>query len=212
MSQPRITVLIVDDHAMVRKGLALFIDSFPDLCLLGEAGDGEEAQRRCEELHPDIVLMDMVLPGMSGADATRAIRKRHGATQVIALTSFPEEGLVERALQAGAIGYLLKDVSADALAAAIRAAHMGRATLAPEATGALLQRMSRPTPPGQDLTRREREVIGLLVRGLTNYELAVALAVSPATAKAHVSNVISKLGVSNRTEVVALALQHNLAD
>jgi two-component system, NarL family, response regulator LiaR len=153
---PRLRVLLVDDHAMVRRGLAAFLRAFDDLALAGEAANGDEAVRRCAEVQPDVVLMDLVIPGMDAA--TRAIRECFPAVQVLALTSFRDEELVQRALQAGAIGYLLKNVSADNLASAIRAAHAGRPTLAPEATQALVHAAAQPPVPGQDLSPREREV------------------------------------------------------
>jgi two-component system, NarL family, response regulator LiaR len=203
-------VLLVDDHAMVRRGLAAFLKTFDDLELAGEAATGEEAVQRCAEAQPDVVLMDLMLPVMDGVAATRAIRERFPTVRIIALTSFREEGLVHRALQAGAIGYLLKNVSAEELAAAIRAAHAGRSTLAPEATQALVQAAVQPPVPGQDLSPREREVLALLVEGLNNRAIAARLVVSLSTAKAHVSNVLTKLGVTSRTEAVALAMRHHL--
>ena len=210
-SQP-IRVLLVDDHTMVRRGLATFLQVFGDLELAGEAATGEEAIQRCAELAPlpDVVLMDMVMPGMDGATATRAIRQRFPNVQVLALTSFKEEGLVQDALQAGAIGYLLKDVSADELAEAIRAAHAGRATLSPEATQALVRAISQPPTLGHDLTPREREVLALMIEGLGNNEIAATLVVSSSTIKSHVSNILSKLGVTSRTEAVALAVRHRI--
>jgi NarL family two-component system response regulator LiaR len=205
-----IRVVIVDDHDMVRRGLAAFLKAEADLELVGEARDGREALRVCEQLQPDIILMDLVMPEMSGAEATQSIRERCPEVQVIALTSFQERDLVQEALQAGAISYLLKNVSANELAEAIRAAYAGRPTLAPEAAQALIQTTGAGPALGDDLTAREREVLALMVEGLTNPQIAERLVVSRSTAKAHVSNILSKLGVSNRAEAIALALQHKL--
>jgi NarL family two-component system response regulator LiaR len=206
---PRIRVLVVDDHAMVRRGLATFLKVFDDLELAGEAASGQAAIELCVDLQPDVVLMDMLMPDMDGASATRLIRSQSETIQVIALTSFKEEILVQSALQAGAIGYLLKDVSGDQLAEAIRAAHAGRATLSPEAAQALVHAASQAPPPGLDLTERERAVLALMVEGLNNTQIAAKLTVSPSTVKSHV---LTKLGVASRTEAVTLALRTRLVD
>jgi NarL family two-component system response regulator LiaR len=195
---------------MVRRGLSTFLKVKPDLELVGEARNGQEALQVCEQVRPNVVLMDLVMPEMDGMAATRAIRDQWPQVQIIALTSFQERDLVQKALQAGAISYLLKNVSANDLAEAIRAAYAGRSTLAPEAIQALVQVERQPTVQDYDLTAREREVLALLVEGLSNPEIAERLSVSRSTAKAHVSNILSKLGVSNRAEAVAMAVQQNL--
>jgi two-component system, NarL family, response regulator LiaR len=205
-----IRVMLVDDHTMVRKGLATFLKAYDDLELAGEADSGKAAIQLCATLQPDVILMDMVMADMNGAAATRTIRQQFPNIQVLALTSFKEEELVKNALEAGAIGYLLKDVSADELVKAIRAAHAGRATLSPEAAQVLVHAASRPPTPGHDLTERERAVLALMVEGLNNTQIAGRLVVSPSTIKSHVSHILSKLGVTSRTEAVALALRHKL--
>ena len=205
-----IRVMLVDDHTMVRRGLATFLKVFDDLKLVGEAESGETAVQLCAEVLPDVILMDMVLPMMDGATATRAIRQQFPQVQVIALTSFKEGDLIKNALEAGAIGYLLKDVSVDELAQAIRAAHAGRATLSAEAAQALVQNANQPPTPGLDLTEREREVLALMIEGLSNTQIAGRLTVSPSTIKSHVSNILSKLGVASRTEAVTLALRNRI--
>jgi NarL family two-component system response regulator LiaR len=206
----RIRVLVVDDHPMVRRGLATFLKVYDDLEMAGEAASGQEAIQLCAELQPDVVLMDMVMPDMDGATATRLIRKQSSQVQVLALTSFKEETLVQSALKAGAIGYLLKDVSADDLAQAIRAAHAGRSTLSPEAAQALVHATSQGAETRIDLTDRELEVLSLLVDGLNNTQIAAKLTVSPSTVKSHVSSILAKLRVSSRTEAVTLALRNRL--
>lgn len=209
-SPSRIRVLVVDDHPMVRRGLATFLKVIDDMELVGEAASGEAAIQLCAQLQPDVVLMDMVMPDMDGEAATRLILKQTESIHVIALTSFKEEILIQSALRAGAIGYLLKDISADDLARAIRDAHAGRATLSPEAAQALVHAAGQPPKPGLDLTGREREVLTLMIEGLNNTQIAARLTVSPSTVKSHVSNILSKLGVASRTEAVTLALRNNV--
>ncbi|MEK6754111.1 MAG: response regulator transcription factor [Chloroflexota bacterium] len=205
-----IRVMLVDDHTMVRRGLATFLKVYDDLQLAGEAESGEAAVKLCDEVLPDVILMDMVMPIMDGATATRTIRQKFPQVQVIALTSFKEGELIKNALEAGAIGYLLKDVSADDLVRAIRSAHAGRATLSPEAAQSLVETANLPPPPGLDLTERERNVLTLMIEGLNNVQIAGRLTVSPSTIKSHVSNILSKLGVTSRTEAVTLALRNHI--
>jgi NarL family two-component system response regulator LiaR len=202
--------MVVDDHTMVRRGLATFLKVYDDLEIAGEASSGQAAIQLCAQLQPDVVLMDMVMPDMDGAAATRLIRQQSPLIQVLALTSFKEEILVQSALQAGAIGYLLKDVSADELAQAIRSAHAGRSTLSPEAAQVLVHAASQHPAPGINLTGREREVLTLMIEGLNNTQIAGRLTVSPSTVKSHVSNILSKLGASSRTEAVTLALRNRI--
>jgi len=209
-SSEKIRVFIVDDHAMVRKGLSLFLAANNDLELVGDASSGMEAINRFEQVQPDVILMDLVMPTMDGPTTISQLRDQYPDVKIIALTSFGDEQMVKSALEAGAIGYLLKDVSADKLAQAIRDAYVGRPTLAPEATQALIQSSTRPPKPGEDLTERERQVLTLMVDGLTNPEIADRLSVSRSTIKTHVSNILSKLEVSSRIEAVTIALQHKL--
>lgn len=212
MTEPKtIRVMLVDDHAVVRSGLSTFLMTCDDMELVGEASSGEQALAICQKVKPDVVLMDLVMSGMDGATATRLIREKCPEIQVIALTSFKEQELVQGALQAGAIGYLLKDLSADELANAIRAAYAGRPTLAPEAAQALIQTARRPAERiGFDLTEREREVLALMVQGLNNNQIAKRLVVSVSTAKFHVSSILAKLHATSRTEAVSIALQNRL--
>lgn len=206
-----IRVLLVDDHAVVRSGLSAFLIAYDDLELVGEASNGEKAVKECQRLKPDVVLMDLVMPGMDGATATGQIREKCPDTQVIALTSFKEKELVESALKAGAIGYLLKDVSATDLVNAIHAAVDGKPTLSTEAAQVLIQSTRAPAVKiGFDLTDREHEVLALMVTGMNNNQIAEELVISISTAKFHVSSILSKLGVTSRTEAVAFALQNNL--
>lgn len=205
-----IRVMIVDDHLLVRDGLKLLVSTFDDLEVVAVADDGQQAVELCENAQLDVVLMDIVMPNMDGPTATARIRESWPQVQVLALTSFVEEDLVQRAIGAGAIGYLLKKASADELAAAIRAAHQGRFTIDPDAMQVLVQFVHRPPPLGHDLTQREREVLVLLAEGLTNKEIAEKLTLSPATVRVYVSHILSKLGASNRTEAARLALEHGL--
>jgi NarL family two-component system response regulator LiaR len=207
-----IRVMIVDDHKMVRSGLSAFLSAYDDLELVAEAESGERAVALCHHARPDVVLMDLVMPKMNGAEATEAILMSCPDMKVIALTSYKDQTLVEGALKAGAIGYLLKNVEAEDLAKAIRQAYVGQPTLAPEAAQVLIQASRQPYKPGIDLTAREREVLVLLVEGRTNPEIAEILVVTKSTIKFHVSSILHKLQVSTRTEAVAKALQEGLLD
>jgi NarL family two-component system response regulator LiaR len=205
-----IRVMIVDDHDMVRRGLAAFLDIQTDLELVGEAKNGKAALHLCQHLQPDVVLMDLIMPEMDGVAAIQAIRQKWPHIQMIALTSFQEQELVQEALRAGAISYLLKNVSVHDLAAAIRSAYQGRSTIAPEATQALIQTAWQEPEPEYALTAREQEVLQLVVDGLNNPEIADKLGVSRATARTHVSHILAKLGVTNRAEAITTAFRHKL--
>jgi two-component system, NarL family, response regulator LiaR len=211
MHEPhRIRVMTVDDHELFRSGIRYLLLTFGDIELLAEAHSGEEALRLCEQARPDVILMDMMMSGMDGAQSTKAIRERYPDVQVLALTSFYDRELVQRAMQAGAIGYLLKGVSRDRLGEAIRSAYARQPTLSAEAVEALVGTPQPPGGLGRDLSQREREVLELLAEGLSNAEIAERLIVSVAAVKYHVSSILSKLGATNRTEAVALALQQDL--
>lgn len=204
-----IRVLIVDDHAMVRSGLRFFLLSMPDVTLIGEASNGREAVELCKRLEPDVVLMDLVMPEMDGIEAIRALRQRQPNVRMLALSSFQEAMRVQEALRAGAIGYLLKDVTADELGAAIRGAFSGRRSLSPEVAGALAEATAGALPE-TELTDRQLEVLRLLVAGMSNAEIARELTITVATARFHVSSILSRLGAANRAEAAALAVKRGL--
>lgn len=205
-----IRILIADDHSMVRSGLRNFIYGFDWLELVGEASNGVEAVEFCATHDVDVVLMDMLMPVMDGNEATRRIIALGLPVKIIILTSFHEQDLVEQALQAGATSYLLKNVDAEGLAAAIQAAHAGRATLAPEATEALIQATRQRSATGFDLTEREKEVLALLVKGASNNDISVKLSISLPTVKFHLKNIYTKLEAKSRVEAVTIALEHHL--
>jgi NarL family two-component system response regulator LiaR len=210
MENKPIKVLLVDDHAVVRSGLAAVLLTHDDLQLVAEAGSGEEAVRLTERYRPDVILMDLVMPGMDGVAATRAIHERWPDIKIIILTSFKEKDMVDGALKAGAMSYLLKNISADELVKAVRGGATGQARLSPEAAQVLIQEIRQPHQPGFDLTEREKEILKLMVEGMANSAIADKLVVSQSTVKFHVSNVLSKLGATSRTEAVSIALKQNL--
>jgi NarL family two-component system response regulator LiaR len=207
---PKIRVLSVDDHEIFRGGIEFMLLAFDDIELVGQAQSGEEALRMCAELEPNVILMDMMMPGMDGAATTQAVKQQYPHVQIIALTSFQEGDMVKRAMQAGAIGYLLKGVSIDELVAAIRAAIEGRPTLAVEATQALIQAATPPVKVDYELTQRQLDVLEHIVEGRSNIDIAERMVLSPSTVRHHVSEILSKLGASNRAEAAVIAMKHNL--
>jgi two-component system, NarL family, response regulator LiaR len=207
-----IKVVIVDDHELVRGGLETILGLFADIELVGQADSGAAAVAVCDRVQPDVVLMDLVMPGgMDGAETTETLLRTCPGAKVLALTSFSDPELIQRVLRAGALGCLLKNVSGQELAAAIRRAHGGVSTLAPEAADALVHAMASPADAHAPLTRREQEVLELMVEGLTNTEIADRLVVSLSTVKTHVSSIIAKLGASTRTEAATIAVREHLA-
>ncbi|MEH1868926.1 MAG: response regulator transcription factor [Nostoc sp.] len=201
-----IRVLLVDDHAIVRQGLAAMIENEPDMTVVGQAGDGQEAIAFYRQLQPDITLMDLRMPHMSGVDATIAICAEFTHARIIVLTTYDGDEDIYRALRAGAKGYLLKDAEPEALLNAIHIVHSGQQYIPSEVAAKLVQRMNNP-----ELSDREREVIHLMVDGLSNHDIGVALNITESTVKFHVNRILSKLGVSDRTQAVVTALKRGLA-
>jgi len=212
MSEDIIKVMIVDDHLLVRDGINLLLSTFDDIQVIGVVDSGEKALELSAQLQPDVILMDMVMPEQDGPASIERILKNFPEIKVIALTSFVEEDLVVRSIQAGAIGYLLKNVSADKLAEAIRAAALGQSTIESMAAQILLQTSQKPAQLGDNLTERERQVLALIAEGMTNKEIAQHLSLSYGTVRVYVSHVLAKLGVGNRTEAAKFALENNLVN
>lgn len=211
MADP-VRVLIVDDHQVVRRGLRTFLEVQEDIEVVGEAADGDEGVARAEELRPDIVLMDVKMPGTDGIEALRRLRELSNPARVLVVTSFTEQRTVVPALRAGAAGYVYKDVDPDALAGAIRSVHAGHVLLQPELAGALLSDgTGGGAGRGSALTDREREVLGLIADGRSNREIARGLVLSEKTVKTHVSNILMKLDLADRTQAALWAVRHGLA-
>ena len=208
-------VFLVDDHRVVRSGVAAYLAMVEDIEVVGEAADGQEALDRIAVLEPadalpDVVLMDLVMPGMDGITATRRIKSRWPAVEVVAVTSFVEESKVRGALEAGAAGYLLKDADADEVAAAVRAAVAGRMHLDPAVARILADSTRAPQQTGGSLTRRQREVLILIAEGSSNRQIAETLVVSERTARTHVSDILARLGLASRTQAALWAVQEGL--
>lgn len=202
-------VLIVDDHAVVRQGLRMFLGLDDELEIVGEAAGGEDAVRLASELRPDVVLMDLLMPGMDGIAATRAIRRAQPETEVLALTSALEDELIYQAIRAGAMGYLLKDTQGHELCQAIKAAAAGQVQLSPDAMARLMRHVDIATGPDA-LTARETEVLCLVATGMTNRQIGLELGIAEKTVKTHVSNVLSKLNAGSRTEAALYAARTGL--
>jgi NarL family two-component system response regulator LiaR len=205
-----IRILLADDHAVVRSGLSKFLLVNKDMELVAEASDGAEAIQLAGLRKPDVILMDLMMPGLDGISATREIHQKYPQIKVIALTSFSEQNMVQGALQAGAVGYLQKNVTAAELANAIRSAYAGRMTLSPEAAQALAESVTQSHLPGNELTERERDVLRCMVEGLNNNEISEKLVISLGTVKFHISNIFQKLGAGSRVEAVKMAIEQKM--
>ncbi len=207
----KIRLLLVDDHAVVRQGLKMFLQSEPDFDVIGEASNGLVAIEMVRQLRPDVVLMDLLMPGMNGVEATTIIRQEMPETEVIALTSVLEDNSVVGAIRAGATGYLLKDTDGPELIRAIKAAFEGQVQLSPKAAARLMREIRAPESP-EKLTEREVDVLRLLAQGLANKQIAHQLVIGEKTVKTHVSNILSKLGLSSRTQAALYATSIGLVE
>jgi DNA-binding NarL/FixJ family response regulator len=213
---PPIRVLIVDDHAVVRTGLKVFLDLQPDMEVVGEAADGSEGVAMARRLEPDVVLMDLLMPNMDGVTAIGRIKAERAETEIVTMTSFIEEEKVTSALEAGASGYVLKDAEAEEVAAAVRAAYAGEVHLDPAVARLLAQRMrDRKSPKdelAEPLTEREKDVLRLLGQGMSNKDIGATLFITERTARTYVSNILGKLGLASRTQAALYAVEHKLVD
>ncbi|MHB1375943.1 MAG: response regulator [Candidatus Humimicrobiaceae bacterium] len=205
-----IKVLIVDDHPMVRHGINILLGAYDDMEVIGEAENGKEAIEMCEEYKPDIVLMDLMMPEVNGIEATRKILENSSYIKVVTLTSFIDKKLIEDSLKAGAIGYVLKNISGDNLVTTIRDAYKGKSTLSSEASDFLISNLKTPKGTDYQLTTQEKIIMACLVEGLSNKKITQKLVLSLSTVKFHVSNILNKLGASSRAEAVSIALKNNL--
>jgi len=205
-----IKVLIVDDHPLVRHGIKTLLDVYDDIEVIGEAENGQEALEMCKKNKPDVVIMDLIMPGVNGIEATKEIMKNWSYIKVVTLTSFVDKKLIEDSLKAGAIGYVLKNISGDKLVATIRDANKGKSTLSSEASDFLISNIKKPPVADYQLTSQEKNILACLVEGLSNKKIAQKLVLSLSTVKFHVSNILNKLGVSSRTEAVSLAIKNKL--
>jgi two-component system, NarL family, response regulator LiaR len=205
-----IKVLIVDDHPLVRKGINILLGVYDDIEVVGEAENGREAIEICEKYNPDIVLMDLIMPEINGIEATRKILENWPSIKVIILTSYIDKKLIEDSLKAGAMGYILKNISGNKMVETIRDANKGKSTLSSEASDFLISNLKNPAVPNYQLTGQEKNILSDLVQGMSNKKIAQKQVLSLSTVKFHVSNIISKLGVSNRSEAISIALKNRL--
>lgn len=205
-----IKVLIADDHLMVRQGIKALLNLYDDIEVIGEAENGREASEMCEEYRPDIVLMDLIMPEVNGIDAVKDILNNRPNTKIVILTSFADKELIEESLKAGAIGYVLKNISGDDLVATIRDAYHGKPALSSEASNFLISNLKNPQVGAYNLTNQEKNILACMVEGLSNKNIARKLVLSISTVKFHVSNILNKLGASNRAEAVSIALKNKL--
>ncbi len=205
-----IKVLIVDDHPLVRKGINILLGVYDGIEVVGEAENGREAIEICEKYNPDIVLMDLIMPEIDGIEATKKILEKWPSIKVIILTSFIDKKLIEDSLKAGAVSYILKNISGEKLIATIRDANKGKSTLSSEASDFLISNLKKPTISEYQLTSQEKNILSDLVLGMSNKKIAQKQVLSVSTVKFHVSNILSKLGVSSRSEAISIALKNRL--